>query len=75
MIVTIRSKTGRKKIDVADRDCAERACLAPYWCQGTWTRGAGYSDSRGSGLVCGTRHLRGCPESKPAPKMARKGKR
>lgn len=61
-------KIGKRKVDVAGKDCATRPCFTFGFDKGSFTPGRGYTsyhtDAKGRLVekpVCMTRHVHGCP--------------
>lgn len=58
--------TNRGYVDVCDAKCCARPCLQIMENRGTFVQGCGYTKlSATPNLVCGTRHLNGCPHPLP----------
>ena len=62
-------KIDGRKVDVADRRCAERDCFQLGFDKGTFVQGRGYTNYHAKERpVCMTRHLHGCPTNSVCPK-------
>jgi hypothetical protein len=67
-------RIGKRNVDVARRDCAQRSCFQLGFDKGSYTPGRGYTsyyrDAKGHTIekpVCMTRHLHGCPINSVCP--------
>jgi hypothetical protein len=65
----VKCKINGEDVDVLNPGCARRSCFHRYADQGTFVQGRGYVSTYRDGpkLVCGRRHLHGCPSPIPAP--------
>lgn len=63
----IKDKGLKRLVDVCDKNCSTKQCYWPRPDPGIFNQGFGYTKRQGGdrGYICGTREIRGCPDTEP----------